>query len=232
MTQNTANDPNRPEDPASGEEVVAGPDDTLSFDGAASASDASEPDTGAVIDIEARCAELEAEVERLRRDYLGALADAQNAKRMADKRIQDNTKYAVSNLAKAVLPVADNLERAAAAAPEAARESDPTLKNLAIGVEMTSRELINALGQYGVKRIEAMDQPFDPNLHQAMQEMENPNVPAGTVVQVYQDGYVIHDRLLRPAMVVVSKGGPKRTAPATGTQTDGGADGSHVDTSV
>ncbi|KAA5605183.1 nucleotide exchange factor GrpE [Roseospira marina] len=201
---------------------------------AAAEDAAAESEADAGIDLDSRCAELEAEVETLRRDYLSALAEAQNAKRMADKRIQDNTKYAVSNLAKAVLPVADNLDRAAAAAPAEAREADPNLKNLAIGVEMTARELINALGQHGVRRIEAMDQPFDPNLHQAMQEMERPDVPAGTVVQVYQEGYVIHDRLLRPAMVVVSKGGPKRSAATAATDPAASADDTPkgVDTSA
>jgi molecular chaperone GrpE len=184
---------------------------------------------------EEQIAALKAEVARLNREYLGALADAQNAKRMADKRIQDNSKYAVSNLAKALLPVADNMERALAAAPEGARESDANLNNLAIGVEMTAKELAGALAQYGVKRLEAMNQPFDPNLHQAMQEMDDPSVPAGTVIQVYQTGYTIHDRLLRPAMVVVSKGGPKRVADdagAAGEGAGGAAPGGGVDTSA
>ncbi|MQX37463.1 nucleotide exchange factor GrpE [Roseospira navarrensis] len=244
MTQSTANDPSRPDTapdaddgrtPAEDAAATVGADDTLHFDEAAPGA-AAEAEAGAgagdgAVDLDARCAELEAEVDKLRRDYLGALAEAQNAKRMADKRIQDNTKYAVSNLAKAVLPVADNLERATAAAPEEARNADPNLKNLAVGVEMTARELLTALGQYGVKRIEALNQPFDPNLHQAMQEMENPDVPAGTVVQVYQEGYVIHDRLLRPAMVVVSKGGPKRQ-PAAPADAQAAPEAQGVDTSA
>ena len=174
---------------------------------------------------EEQIAALKAEVARLNREYLGALAEAQNAKRMADKRIQDNSKYAVSNLAKALLPVADNMERALAAAPEGAREADANLNNLAIGVEMTAKELAGALGQYGVKRLEALNQPFDPNLHQAMQEVDDPSVPAGTVIQVYQTGYTIHDRLLRPAMVVVSRGGPKRGAEDAGGGEASGASG-------
>jgi len=182
---------------------------------------------------EERIAALQAEVARLNREYLGALAEAQNAKRMADKRIQDNTKYAVSNLAKALLPVADNMERALAAAPEGAREADANLNNLAVGVEMTAKELAGALAQYDVKRMEAMNQPFDPNLHQAMQEMDDPSVPAGTVIQVYQTGYTIHGRLLRPAMVVVSKGGPKRMpAAAEGDGVASSSAGGGVDTSA
>ncbi|WP_299443868.1 nucleotide exchange factor GrpE [uncultured Rhodospira sp.] len=241
MTQTTAKDQTPGETPNAesgarepAEDIVVGPEDTLTYEDAPDpAPDGADAATGGEADDPAeRIAELEAEVARLNREYLSALAEAQNTKRIADKRIQDNAKYAVSNLAKAILPVADNMDRALAAAPAEARASDPALNNLAVGVEMTAKELLNALGQYGVKRIEAMNQPFDPNLHQAMQEMENPDVPAGTVIQVYQDGYVIHDRLLRPAMVVVSRGGPKRTVPTAEAPAPGDAGGQGVDTSV
>lgn len=174
---------------------------------------------------EQRIAHLEAEVERLKTEYLRALADAQNIKRLADKRIEDNSKYALSNFAKELLPVADNLARALSAAPADARAASDIVNTLAIGVEMTAKELQTALGKYQVERIEALNQPFDPNLHQAMTEMENTAVPAGTVIQVYQDGYTISGRLLRPAMVVVSRGGPKREAKADGeAQADTGVD--------
>ncbi|MBB4265284.1 nucleotide exchange factor GrpE [Roseospira visakhapatnamensis] len=251
MTQTSAKDPNTPNAPGPETEPEAGAaatnpaapdpafamsdDDTLRFDldpgepagpaeaRGADAAVASPTDAaGSAPDLGARVAALETELEAMRGDYLRALAEAQNTKRLADKRIQDNTRYAVANLAKALLSVADNMERALAAAPEEARAADPHLKNLAVGVEMTAKEFMGALGQYGVAKVEAMGQPFDPNLHQAVQEMENKDVPAGTVVQVYQAGYVIHDRLLRPAMVVVSRGGPKRAAPAV--PADGGVD--------
>lgn len=163
---------------------------------------------------EQRIAHLEAEVERLKTEYLRALADAQNIKRLADKRIEDNSKYAVSNFAKELLPVADNMARALSAATAEARAANEVVNTLAIGVEMTGKELQTALSKYQVERIDALNQPFDPNLHQAMTEMENTSVPAGTVIQVYQDGYTISGRLLRPAMVVVSRGGPKREAKA------------------
>jgi molecular chaperone GrpE len=174
-------------------------------------------------DPEARIAALEAENRKLKEDYLRALAEAQNAKRMADKRIEDNSRYAVSNFARAVLGVADNLTRALMAAPLDARETNDMIKNLAIGVEMTAKELDNALSQYQVRKVEAKDAAFDPNFHQAVQEVENTAVPSGTVVQVLQDGYVIHDRLLRPAMVMVSRGGPKREAKVEAEE--GGASG-------
>jgi molecular chaperone GrpE len=156
-----------------------------------------------------RIAALESEVRKLKEDYLRALADGQNAKRMADKRIEDNSKYAVSNFAKELLSVADNLGRALLAATPDARKVEH-VNTLAVGIEMTEKELASALGKYGVRKVDSLMQPFDPNFHQAVQEVEKTDVPNGTVVQVFQDAYVIAERLLRPAMVVVSRGGPKR----------------------
>jgi molecular chaperone GrpE len=163
-------------------------------------------------DAAARIAELEASVETLKSEKLLALAEAENASKRADRRISDNAKYAVSNIAKALLQVADNLSRALLAAPPETRAGHDGLKNLATGVELTERELLGVLENQGVRKLNALDQPFDANFHNAIQEVENKDVPSGTVVQVFQDGYMIHDRLLRPAMVVVSKGGPKREA--------------------
>jgi molecular chaperone GrpE len=163
---------------------------------------------------DARIAELEALVETLKSEKLMALAEAENAGKRADKRIADNAKYSVSNIAKALLQVADNLGRALLAAPPESRASNDTLKNLATGVELTSKELETVLENQGVRKMNALNQPFDANFHNAIQEVENTTVPSGTVVQVFQDGYMIHERLLRPAMVVVSKGGPKREASA------------------
>jgi len=179
-------------------------------------------------DQSARIAELEALVVQLQNDKLLALAEAENAGKRADKRIADNAKYAVSNICKALVQVADNLGRALLAAPPESRAANEALKNLAMGVELTEKELITVLENQGVKRVASLNAPFDANLHNAIQEVENPNVPSGTVVQVFQEGYVIHDRLLRPAMVVVSKGGPKREAAAASN----GANPSGVNTSA
>lgn len=159
-----------------------------------------------------RILELEAQIEELKKDKLLALAEAENAGKRADKRISDNAKYAVTNVAKALLQVADNLSRALLAAPAETRAGNDALKNLAVGVELTEKELHTILENNGVRRVTSLNQAFDPNLHNAIQEVENTAVPTGTVVQVFQDGYLIHDRLLRPAMVVVSRGGPKREA--------------------
>lgn len=164
---------------------------------------------------DARIAELEALVETLKSERLMALAEAENAGKRADKRIADNAKYAVSNIAKALLQVADNLGRALLAAPPESRASNDTLKNLATGVELTSKELETVLENQGVRKLTVLNQPFDANFHNAIQEVENTSVPSGTVVQVFQEAYMIHDRLLRPAMVVVSKSGPKREAGAS-----------------
>ena len=159
---------------------------------------------------QARISELEALADTLKSEKLLALAEAENAGKRADKRIADNAKYAVANIAKALLQVADNLGRALLAAPPESRAANDTLKNLAHGVELTEKELGVVLENQGVRKLNVLNQPFDANFHNAIQEVENTGVPAGTVVQVFQDGYMIHDRLLRPAMVVVSKGGPKR----------------------
>jgi molecular chaperone GrpE len=153
--------------------------------------------------------ELRAEVAQLKDQLLRNLAEIENVRRRLEREKQDASKYAIANFAKAVLPVADNLERALASAPEDARAQNESLKNLCIGLEMTQNELRAALERNGVKPIEAMGKRLDPNLHQAMFEVEDPNVAAGTVVQVIQPGYTISERLLRPAMVGVAKGGPK-----------------------
>jgi molecular chaperone GrpE len=193
----------------------------------AAPSDNAEPapetpgDDGAGPDLAAVIGALQTQLEEARKDRLLALAEAENANRRADKRIADNAKYAVSNIAKALLAVADNLGRALLAAPAEARAGNDALKNLATGVELTEKELLDVLERQGVRKIAALNQPFDANLHNAIQEVENTTVPSGTIVQVLQDGYMIHDRLLRPAMVIVSRGGPKRESSSSTAMNSG-----------
>ena len=170
-----------------------------------------------------RVIELEAALAQSAKERLLALAEAENAGKRADKRISDNAKYATSNICKSILQVADNLERALLAAPIELRSQNDVVKNLAVGVEMTAKELTTVLEGQRVTKFISLDQPFDPNRHQAMQELENQDVPAGTVVQVVQEGYMMADRLLRPAMVVISKGGPKREAANTESDEQRGA---------
>jgi molecular chaperone GrpE len=156
-----------------------------------------------------RVAELEAEIAKLKNDVLYAKAETENTRRRLEQQAEDRGKYAVANFAKDVLAVADNLRRALDAVPPAAREGNDIANTLTVGVELTEREMLTALERYGIRPVQALGTRFDPNLHQAMMEMEDLTQPEGTVVMVMQQGYQIHDRLLRPALVAVSKGGPK-----------------------
>lgn len=181
---------------------------------------------------EDQVARLEAEVQALKDQLLRAMAETENTRRRLEQQAEERGRYAVSQFARDILGVADNLRRALQAVPETQGEGgDEVTRNLVVGVEMTERELMNTLERHGIRRIESLGQPFDPNLHQAMMEVEDASQPAGTVVQEMQTGYVIHDRLLRPAMVAVSKGGPKRE-PRPREDGDGGEPGEGIDTTA
>lgn len=153
----------------------------------------------------------EAEIARLNDRLLRALADLENLRRRAERDREEIAKYAVTGFAREILTVADNLRRALEAIPADAREGDELLNKLAIGVEATERELLAAFERHGIRRIEPLGDKFNHDLHQAMFEVENTGKPAGTVVEVLQVGYLLHDRLLRPAMVAVAKGEPQET---------------------
>lgn len=153
-----------------------------------------------------RVGQLEAEVAQYKDQALRALAEAENTRRRAQREIEDNSKYAVANIARDVLGVADNLRRALEAIPPEARAADDKLEKFASGVELTERELLSAFERHGIKRVDPLGQPFDHNFHQAVMQVDTSDQPANTVVQVLQPGYTIHGRLLRPAMVAVSKG--------------------------
>jgi molecular chaperone GrpE len=158
----------------------------------------------------------EAEAARLKDEYLRALAESENVRRRAARDRQEASRYAVSSLARDLLSVADNLQRALGSVADEARKQDSALDALMSGVEMTEKELLAILDRYGVKRIAAEGQPFDPHLHEALYEIPDATVPHGTVLQVMQPGYTIHDRTLRPARVGIARGGPKPgTQPAT-----------------
>jgi len=151
-----------------------------------------------------RVAELEAEVSALKDQYLRAVAEAENIRRRGERERQDVAKYAATNLARDMLSVADNLRRALDALPGDA-VSDDKVRSFVEGVELTERELIAAFGRHGIERVAPMDVPFDPNRHQAMFEVPGTGKPNGTVVQCLQAGWMMHDRLLRPALVGVAK---------------------------
>ena len=137
-----------------------------------------------------------------------ALAEAENVRRRAERDKSDAAKYAIANFAREVLGVADNMHRAMASVDTDARKEDPALEQLMVGLEMTEREMLSTFERFGIKPIGAMGEKFDHNLHEAMFELDDASKPAGTVVQVVEAGYVLNDRLLRPAKVGVSKGGP------------------------
>ncbi len=157
--------------------------------------------------------ELASEVAALKDQLLRALAEAENVRRRTEREKADASKYAIANFARSVLSVADNLRRAMESVGEEARQANEDLNTLYVGIEMTANEIDTVYEQFGIKPVEALGKKFDHNFHQAMFEIEDPSKPAGMVVQEMQRGYVIQDRLLRPAMVGVSKGGPKMEEP-------------------
>ena len=175
------------------------------------AEEGEETETGAEETGEEAVEELtpEQQVEELNDKLLRALAEAENVRRRAERDKSDAAKYAITNFARVVLGVADNMKRAMASVDSEARKKDPALEQLMVGLEMTEREMLSTFERFGIKPIEAMGEKFDHNLHEAMFELDDTSKPAGTVMQVVEAGYVLNDRLLRPAKVGVSKGGPK-----------------------
>jgi len=159
-------------------------------------------------------AERAREVADLKDRLLRSLAEMENLRRRTEKQVADERVYGIASFARDMLAVADNMRRALdAVTPELHETADPAVKALIEGVELTERELLKVLEKHGVKKLEPLGNRFDPNLHQAMYEVPDPSVPAGTVVQAVQAGYTIGDRVLRPALVAVSKGGAKAAAP-------------------
>jgi molecular chaperone GrpE len=154
------------------------------------------------------------EVAEARDKMLRTLAEMENLRQRTRREVADAKTYGITGFARDVLDIADNLQRALDAVPAETRAAaDPGLTALIEGVELTERSLLNALEKNGVKRFDPMGQKFDPNFQQAMYEVPDPSVPSGTVVQVVQAGFMIGERVLRPALVGVSKGGAK-AAPA------------------
>jgi molecular chaperone GrpE len=133
-----------------------------------------------------------------------ALAETENVRRRLEKEKQDAGTYAMTSFARDLLAVGDNLRRALDAVPEAAKDDD-AINGLITGVEMTERELLQVFTRFGITKIDSLGQKLDPHQHQAMAEVENADHAPGHVMQVYQHGYMIKDRLLRPAMVIVAK---------------------------
>ncbi|MCR9214163.1 MAG: nucleotide exchange factor GrpE [Proteobacteria bacterium] len=175
---------------------------------APSIAEKGETDFGAEVDP--RLEEQQAEITGLKDKLLRAMAEVENMRRRAEKEKEDAHNYAITKFARDVLAVSDNLQRAIQSIPAEARANED-VKAVVTGVEMTEAELLSTLEKHKITKISPEGKKFDPNLHQAMFEIENPSVEPGTVMQVVQHGYLIADRLLRPAMVGVAKGGQKKS---------------------
>lgn len=181
------------------------------------------PERRAAEEIEA----LKAEIATLKDRVLRALADAENMRKRAEREKSEAGQYAIARFAREVLGVSDNFNRALAACPPEMREdADPALRAVVDGVEATERELQAVLARHGVKPIEAEGARFDPNLHQAIAEVPGGDAAPGTIVDVVQTGYMIGERLLRPAMVTVAKA----VGNANGSGNDGDEPGGRLDT--
>lgn len=151
-------------------------------------------------------ADLARELEEVRQHVLYAQAETQNVRRRLEQEKQTAAAYAATGFARDMLSVKDNLDRALAAVPEDLKQ-DERMKALIAGIEATGRELDSVFARNGITRVEALGQPLDPNRHQAMVEIPSPDAEPGTIVQEMQAGYMIKDRLLRPALVGVAKKG-------------------------
>ncbi len=182
-----------------------------------------------------RLAELEGELAEVKDQLLRAAAETENVRRRAQRDKQDAGRYGIASFAREMLSVADNMARALdseradeekqANADLDAKELLERFNNFVLGVKMTETEMIKTLERIGIKKIEPVGEPFDPKLHHAMFEIEDPEKPSGTVIQVIEAGYVLHDRLLREAKVGVSKGGPKSETVETTQESDPGEAG-------
>jgi len=152
----------------------------------------------------------------------------ENLRRRTEREVADSRVYGIQSFARDIIAVADNMDRALGALDKELREkADAATKALLDGVELTERELIKVLEKHGVKKFEPLGERFDPNLHQAMFELPDSSVPAGTIVQVMQPGYTIGERVLRPALVGIAKGGPKAGAADAPANDNSGAAGEH-----
>ena len=188
MTGETA----RAEDEAAGQ-----PETSAAATGAAAAGDP-KPSTS-----------LDRELAEMKDRLLRTLAEMENLRKRTEREVTDARLYGVASFARDVLGVADNIRRALEAVPAEALANAQAMKVLVDGVELTERELAKALEKNGVRQFTPQGEKFDPNVHQAMYEVPDPSVPAGSIVQVMQPGYMIGERVLRPALVAVAKGGPK-----------------------
>lgn len=156
---------------------------------------------------------LQAEVASLKDRVLRTMAEMENLRRRTEREVADAKSYGVTSFAREMVAAVDNLQRALASVPAEARsEAAPAIQSFLQGIELTERDLLSRLARFKVQSIETVGSRFDPNRHEALFEMPDESVPSGTVVQQVETGYVIGERVLRPAKVGVSRGGPKPDA--------------------
>lgn len=179
------------------------PQDALPEESVANNDDAE----AAIAALQALVEQKDSEIAAMKDQALRALAEAENTRRRAERDVQESAKYAVTGFARDLVGVLENLQRALSSIPDALKQEHAQVATLATGVEMTMGELLGAFEKQRITRIDPMGQKFDHNLHQAVAQIATPDAEEGTVVQVLQAGYTIHDRLLRPAMVGVAMKG-------------------------
>lgn len=170
--------------------------------------DESPPGSEDTQDTVGRIRELEDELSRVKEHMLRALTDAENARKRAQKDREEAGKYAITAFARDLLSFADNFTRALDAIPDDLKDVEPRIANVISGIEAMEKELMNTFEKHGIQRLDPMDEPFDPNFHEVMFEAPATGKPAGTVVQIIEPGYMIKDRLLRPAKVGIAKSMP------------------------
>ena len=182
-------------------EVKKDSDETLEETPEVSPEDIQEELSKEILKDSAELEALKEENEKLKESFLRAHAEMENVKRRCQSEIEKNNRYAVSSFAKELLAVADNLDRAIASIPENERKNNLLLK----GIELTQSELFKVFARFYISKMESIGKIFDPNFHQVIQEVEDPKKKPGTIISEVQPGYMISDRILREAMVVVSK---------------------------
>ncbi len=205
MNDDSKQDPNNPEIKRSEPQETA-EQDAAQKPAAGAANDGGDAEADPFAVLQA----LQAENAELKDRLMRALAETENTRRRAEKDRTDASKFGGSGIAKELLPVLDNLGRAVSAVPPDLREENEQIKNLIVGVEMTEKQFLDAFSRFGVTRIDPKGEKFSYDRHQAMSEREGTGEAPGTIVEVLQAGYMMHERLLRPAMVVVAKGEPAK----------------------
>ncbi|MEM7568871.1 MAG: nucleotide exchange factor GrpE [Pseudomonadota bacterium] len=190
------------------------PDETPEEDSVADEAALEEGEVSEESALSNRLLNMEAELADTKDRLMRAVAETENVRRRAEREKSEASQYAVTKFARDILSVADNLRRGLDALPEDAGNEDSPLKGLVAGLNMTEKELLTVFERHGIQKLDPTGEKFDHNLHQAMSEIETPDTPPGHVVQCFQAGYVLNDRLLRPAMVVVAKAAAQKASDA------------------